>query len=346
MSLKKPTSSIQRLSHNPMDWPNELLPLFEEAMTCEFVTLTRQGIPITSPVTPYLGDDERSLDISTGLTYPAKAERARRNPRVALLYSDAIGTSLSRAPIILVHGHAVVHDLDIQANTDRYVRLSLAKSPAGFQGTPPFFLRTLAWYFARIWIQVTPLRILWWSEGRTDELPHVWEAPADLPLPGSDPAPPGKQPPPWKEPDQDWQKSVEYAVRHLGLPVLTTVDATGVPTPMRAKQVERTREGLCLVMPAGAPAAQAGPACLTFHTHPQVFSGQENRSFLGHAVPREHDTVDFVVERSLADWSLVGSRLQAGLEFFNNGRRVMPRLRSEAARRSQPVPRIDIPPFW
>lgn len=346
MLRKKPTSSIQRLSHNPMSWPNELLPLFEEAMTCEFVTLTRQGIPITSPVTPYIGDDERSLDISTGLTYPAKAERARRNPRVALLYSDAIGTSLSQAPMILVYGHAVVRDLDIQANTDRYVRLSLAKSPAGFQGVPPFFLHTLAWYFARIWIQVTPQRILWWPEGRTDELPHVWEAPADLHLHSSDAAPAGKQPPPWKEPDQDWQKSAEYAVHHLGLPVLTTVDATGMPTPMRAKQVEQTREGFCLVMPAGAPAAQAGPACLTFHTHPQVFSAQENRSFLGHAVPREHDAVDFVVERSLADWSLHGSRLQAGLEFFDNGRRVMPRLRSEVARRDQAVPKINIPPFW
>ena len=67
-----------RLEHNPAGWPADLLPVFERSITCEFASLTRQGTPITFPVTPYLGEDERTLDVSTGLTYPAKAERARR----------------------------------------------------------------------------------------------------------------------------------------------------------------------------------------------------------------------------------------------------------------------------
>ena len=40
-------------------------------------TFADAGAPVTAPVTPYRG--ERTLDVSTGLTYPLKAERARRH---------------------------------------------------------------------------------------------------------------------------------------------------------------------------------------------------------------------------------------------------------------------------
>ena len=46
---------------NPAGWPDDLLPLFERALTCEFATLTRAGAPITFPLTPYIGVDERTI---------------------------------------------------------------------------------------------------------------------------------------------------------------------------------------------------------------------------------------------------------------------------------------------
>ena len=70
-------------------WSDELTEVFTSSLVCEYATLTRQGRPVTWPVTPYLGG--RTLDVSTGLTYPLKAERARANPRVALSYSDPAG---------------------------------------------------------------------------------------------------------------------------------------------------------------------------------------------------------------------------------------------------------------
>jgi hypothetical protein len=66
-----------------MCWPEELLHLFERALTVEYASLTRAGAPVTYPLTPYVGQGGTTLDVSTGLTYPAKAERARRNPKVA-----------------------------------------------------------------------------------------------------------------------------------------------------------------------------------------------------------------------------------------------------------------------
>src|SRR5476649_57978 len=106
-------------------WPSELTEVFERALTCEYASLTRAGAPVTVPSTPYVGAG--TLDVSTGLAYPAKAERARRNPKVALLFADAIGAGHSEAPVVLVQGHAAVRDADLQANTDRYVRVVSSK---------------------------------------------------------------------------------------------------------------------------------------------------------------------------------------------------------------------------
>jgi hypothetical protein len=76
-------------------WPQETRSIFERAITVEYASMTRSGAPITVPVTPFMGENGATLDVSTGLTYPTKAERARRNPRVALLYADHIGSGLA-----------------------------------------------------------------------------------------------------------------------------------------------------------------------------------------------------------------------------------------------------------
>jgi hypothetical protein len=163
---------------NPAQWPDDVLVVFEHSMTCDFATLTRQGTPITFPLTPYIGENERTLDVSTGLTYPAKAERARRNPKVSMLYADAVGSGLTNPPIVLVSGLATVRDADLQASTDRYIRLSFAKMPDAFKGMPKFILQHMQWYFTRIWIQVTPLVF---SGG----LKAVWRSNPDPGLPPS-----------------------------------------------------------------------------------------------------------------------------------------------------------------
>ena len=74
-----------------------------------------------------------------------------------------LSTALVGPPVVLVQGLATVRDADLQANTDRYVRVSLAKAPAAFKGQPKLLLRTLDWYFTRMWVQVTPTRVWWWD---------------------------------------------------------------------------------------------------------------------------------------------------------------------------------------
>lgn len=344
----KPKAPLQSFRVNPAGWPEETLPLFARAITVEFASLTRQGAPITFPLTPYIGDDERRLDVSTGLTYPAKAERARRNPQVGMLYSDRVGTGLADAPTALVLGLASVRDANLQANTDRYLRLSLAKSPDAYAGVPRFAFRWLGWYFARIWIEVTPVRILWWPGGDLRQAPREWLAPEGTVAPPSDPAPAGKQPAPWRDAPADWRPLAADAAARLGDPILTTVSGDGFPYPMRVARSTITPDGFRLEMPAGLPdgfVARSGPACLTFHTHPEVFTGQENHAFVGE-VSSDGGALEFRVERALGDWSMVGSRMTAGVSFAAKARTLAPRVREEAARRGQPVPAMNPPDYW
>jgi hypothetical protein len=326
---------------NPADWPEDLVPVFRQAVTCEFASLTRAGRAVTMPLIPYLGADGLTLDVSTGLAYPTKAERVRRNPKVALLYSDPVGSGLTNPPVALVTGWGAVRDRDLQANTDRYIRELIAKNPENGLGMPNALARRLNWYFGRIWIEVVPKRILWWPDGRTGEPPRAWDAPAGTAPRESDPPPTGKAPAQWKDAPSDWQVIAAHAVAKLGDPILTTVDPEGFPTPIRVSNARITTNGFVLTIPRGLPTPPGGPACLTFHSHQEVFTGQENRLFAG-TVESEGEGALFHVEHPIADWSLHGSPPQMMWRFLSAGRKLAPRLRAEAARRGQPVPQVRL----
>ena len=324
-------------------WPAQLSPLFEKAITVTYVSQTKDGNPVSSPLTPYVGQGGATLDVSTGLTYPSKAERARRNPKVCLLYSDMVGSGLMAAPIALVRGWAAVRDSNLQANADRYIQLSQAKLPDSTKGQPKILLRRFRWYFSRIWIEITPAHILWWEGGDLDKEPIEWRAPDTLEIPESDAKPLGMAPPPWLEPPLSWQEHADYAISNLSHRDLSYVDRDGFPICVPAREVESIAEGFRLQLPRGIRLPDGGGACMTFHDHPEVFTGQENRTFIGTISATTGGSILFSVERALADWSLPGNRLKMAAGFLSKGRRLSPRLKREAERRGQQVPEVRFP---
>jgi hypothetical protein len=323
------------------DWPPELGEVFEQALTCEYASLTRAGAPVTVPTTPYVGNG--TLDVSTGLTYPAKAERARRNPKVALLFADAIGARSSAASqVVLVQGRAAVRDADLQANTDRYVSEAARKVPEATKGQPKFVLRRLAFYYARTWIEIEPLRIRWWSGRALDDEPREWRAQPGASAHESDPPPSGSQPPAWLSPPEQWRALAARALAELPLADLTTVDSDGYPVSVPVTAGALIGEEVALAVGAGAPDLPAGPACLTVHGHDERFTTQENHTLVGE-LRHGPDGLSLRVERALADWSLTGNRAQIALGFLRKGRSLRPRLGAEAARRAQSVPEVRVP---
>ncbi len=132
---------------------------------------------------------------------------------------------------------------------------------------------------------------------------------------------------------------VRGALDRLELPVLTSVTHDGWPLPVRTREAERTPTGFRVRPPAGVVVAD-GPACLTFHTHGEVFDSQQSISVLGHC-HNLGEWIEFDAERSLSDIGLSANPLRRAVYMMSVGRRLRRRLDSEAQRRGQTVPRFD-----
>src|SRR5436305_12679145 len=155
--------------------PHEVQAVFDRFITTELTTIDRRGQPITWPVTPYYSPGGPCIDLTTGLGYPKKANDARANPLVALLFSDPTGSGLIDPPTVLVQGSADVDDRDLEANRERYARESAEKLPGLGRLQPPDAIkRLLSWYYTRIYIHVRPERVYVWRSGSGE--PELYDA--------------------------------------------------------------------------------------------------------------------------------------------------------------------------
>lgn len=307
--------------------PADVLNVLRSRVTAEFATVTAKGVPIDTP-TYYFPDAEvTTLDIGTGISYPAKAERARRNPKVGMLVEGD-----ADQPVIMVAGLAAVRDADIQANLDRYLAETIFSPNVDPALVPWENTRKRLYYLSRILVCVAPVHVRWWpNRAALDTPPSEWRADPATAFPASDPAPSGASSPApqWRQPP--WPELVDQAMAG-GMPAhLTLLDEHGFPAPLRVRQVERVGEGFRLQIPKAAP-WQSGAASLSF-------VGKE--IFVGDAT-RQGDVVTMRVERCLPVLPMMDDRksMDSGVLAQLNER-----LEVEMRRRNQPVPIVpDAPP--
>jgi hypothetical protein len=240
--------------------PEDVAHLIRTRFIAEFASVTKAGVPIDTPLVPFTSSDLETIDSATGLAYPAKADRVRRNPKVGMLFE---GTA--DEPVLSVAGYGAVRDSDFQANLDRYLSeeiLTSMLSPANvdYAGVTSKAI----WYFTRIVICVAPSHVRWWSNpAAMDGPPREWRASADTVFPQSDPAPSGA---PTKAPwagAAPWRDIARGALARGAAGHLTLTDSEGFPLPIRARAVHAHDEGFRLVMPGWLPWS-AGPASLSF----------------------------------------------------------------------------------
>ncbi|MSO41035.1 MAG: hypothetical protein EXQ70_03935 [Solirubrobacterales bacterium] len=74
--------------------PPEAREAFERFVTCEYTTVAGARQPITWPLTPYYSDGGPTIDGTTGLGYPKKADDAAGHPSVSRLFSDPTGSGV------------------------------------------------------------------------------------------------------------------------------------------------------------------------------------------------------------------------------------------------------------
>jgi hypothetical protein len=246
--------------------PRLLSAQFRAASITEFAYLTPRGEPLCWPVTPYWYPDRGILGISTGLGYPNKAYYARRHPRVAALFGST-----------LLQGDAVVLDDDLQANTDRYIREMREKFLSARFGLNPISVRLLDFYLPRLWIEISPVRVL--AGGSVGENLR--------PAKKNDHTSPS---PPALAPSSQLDALLRW-VRRASSAVVALVGPDGYPAIARVGVAEGPDGTVELESAPGT-----GPAALTFHT--QGLGGVRLDALMARGrVEVSHSLVRFVPRR-------------------------------------------------
>jgi hypothetical protein len=283
--------------------PPEVREAFKRFITTEYVTVDARQQPIVWPVTPYYEPGAPTIDVTTGVGYPKKALDARRNPRVAQLFSDPTGSGIESGIRVLVQGTAEVDDRDLAANRERYRRESLEKLPAAKEMLPPRLLEGIfSWYFERLYVKVRPERVFVWPDGDPTKPPEVLDSHLEEVRSGhvEEPEAPRADVAGGSE---TWDERIDELGARYPSAVLAWVAPDGFPLAVRLPvELDRTAHRITIAaQPEGLPLVE-GPACLTAHAHGPRFEWQENFQVRGDLV------------RDGERWSLVPRKLIGGFE--------------------------------
>jgi pyridoxamine 5'-phosphate oxidase-like protein len=142
------------------------LDVIDKYFTCEFTTFSRDGSPVTWPVSPRLLEDGRFL-VATSIGLPQKAYNVRRNPKVSMLFSDPTGSGVAEPGAVLIQGDAVAEDrivTDMLSSPELAAALEtvMSRQPAGALWSTWLGKRLWWSYYMRIVIYVTPRRAWFW----------------------------------------------------------------------------------------------------------------------------------------------------------------------------------------
>ncbi len=283
--------------------PTEVQEVFDRFITTEYTTIDSRGQPIAWPVTPYYRPGEATIDVTTGVGYPKKAQDARRNPQVSLLFSDPNGSGIDSGIRVLVHGTAEVDDADLKANRERYVEESSEKLPRTKEMLPPKAIRGLfSWYFERIYVKVRPERVFVWPDGDVTKEPAIHDSHVEEVRSGHSEE--SSEPPPAAAGGEvAWDGRIEELGRRYDDAVLAWVAPDGFPLAARLpSSCDSSGKAVRIgAEPAGLPLYE-GRACLTAHSHSPDFSWQENFQVRGD-LARDSD-----------GWALIPHKLVGGFE--------------------------------
>jgi hypothetical protein len=283
--------------------PQQARDAFDRFVTTEYTAVGAREQPITWPVTPYYEQGDPTIDVSTGLGYPKKADDAIRRPKVSLLFSDPTGSGVERPAQVLVQGIAEVDDQNLERNSERYFRESSVKLPATKKMHPPKPMRAMfSWYYTRIYVYVRPERVFIWRDGDVGAEPEIHDAHleevrsghVEEPLEDHSDTAPGETP---------WDDRLDQLGRDYDTAVVSWLAPDGFPLSVRVPiRVDRNGRAIHLEQdPNGLPLGE-GRACLTVHRHAPDFSWQNNFQVRGN------------LSSEGGGWKLVPRRLVGGFE--------------------------------
>jgi hypothetical protein len=171
---------MRMTSAAPWRLPPEVRAVFREFRTCEFSTIAKDGTPITWPTLPFYDEEKGRFLVTTSIGLPQKVFNVRRNPHVALLFSDPTASSLAEPPAVLVQGDASAPDevvTELHGYEDAVRQVFERQPESGMYSANPLMRALFDWYYMRLLIHVTPVRLSWWPRGDFSREPRQVEVP-------------------------------------------------------------------------------------------------------------------------------------------------------------------------
>jgi general stress protein 26 len=148
--------------------PQPVEALLEAALVGELTVVDGRGRPVTYPLIPLYDGEKVYLTSST--LFSRKLEHIRGNPRVSLSITDPVAVD-GRTDRATIQGDARVIEDDPHGGWERLLPIWEKKEPSIV-----LFLKArvaLPLFFERALIEITPRRVLYWSDGRAASAPVV-----------------------------------------------------------------------------------------------------------------------------------------------------------------------------
>lgn len=287
----------------------------------EFVSRSSEGAPLCWPLFPEMV--EGRVAFSTPYVMPTKASNARRDPQVAVLFSDPTASGRSDSdPLVLIQGRAEVLDVSWQESADRYVdqilRLNFGPPSGRLLLRTPGLRQAAVGYLTRTWIEVHPERTLSWA--RTGPIPDEFEA---VRPDGYEPG----QPTTISDTVRQWVQGYPRP------PVLAFITASDHPAAIRSPA---HIDGDRIALGEAVTAMPGAPAALTFHKVRGNHRSSSSFMIRGHL----DGAGRLVPERIVGNSGTTRDHLTGTIELFRLAFRMGSKLRAEAALSGQPLPRI------
>jgi len=148
--------------------PPPVAELLSKALVGELTVVDGHGRPVTYPLIP-LWDGERVYMTSSSL-FSRKLEHIRANPKVSVSITDPVAVD-GRTDRATIQGDARIIEDDPHGGWERLLPIWEKKEPSIV-----YFLKArvaLPLFFERALIEITPRRVLYWSDGDTSTVPAV-----------------------------------------------------------------------------------------------------------------------------------------------------------------------------
>jgi general stress protein 26 len=148
--------------------PEPVEALLDAALVGELTVVDATGHPVTYPLIP-LYDGER-IYLTSSTLFSRKLEHIKGNPKVSLSLTDPIALA-GRTDRATIQGDARVIEEDPHGGWERLLPIWEKKEPSIV-----LFLKArvaLPLFFERALIEITPRRVLYWSDGNAASAPEM-----------------------------------------------------------------------------------------------------------------------------------------------------------------------------